>query len=614
MPLSKETRFSMTFVSSVQPNLVSFRLFFNGGLNQVQIHSHQGSSLVCQGQYELACSEHEIVLLEWLSDQRVLAVDSWGKLYLWTHDPEGNGTIKPSLDLQLAPFKDAWVRDNTLWLAAKGQQNRRDGKRLIGIELSSLQVVYDSPLGFDFEEGTLFPAANGDWVCYQRSGKPGYKFRTHATIQFSTENLSPQCCELASKPPIDPISVRTTLFIDKANACLLCADTSAIDVIHDEEGVRRYSVNLQLIDLRAQQLVWSKPARYLSIEEIADEYDREEIAESLDAIAAGDITHQHNDAWQQLLECLTDVQLDSSGDHYWLAWQGGHVQCVSRRGNSIGPLLAFETEKGRRFCAEEESYLLECINQGEQTQLLLAQGDREWATLWRATVANVSGTGCAAPSSDTSIVVEPIQARRAQVAVPVNTPVMPMESGQVNLFCADLQSREYGLASLNSLLQSLPALQAHYEQIAKDTPEQELPTFFCFAALHPQQVEVASEYMVFPSLAIDMDGTEMLARLIDHISQWSCCAKLVGQAENPVLADAVLTLADKPEYLPTLTRYFQSIAPSAINQAFHCNRTLKVIREVHADSEALSGFEQQVPWPWNDPSHSVDQPDPYDDW
>ncbi|WP_047043045.1 hypothetical protein [Vibrio mexicanus] len=81
-----------------------------------------------------------------------------------------------------------------------------------------------------------------------------------------------------------------------------------------------------------------------------------------------------------------------------------------------------------------------------------------------------------------------------------------------------------------------------------------------------------------------------------------------------MLADAVLSLVDKAEYLPVLTRYFQSIATSTENQAFHCNQTLPAIRESHAGTEALTLFEQQVPWPWNDPAHSIAQPDPYDDW
>ncbi|WP_047043043.1 hypothetical protein [Vibrio mexicanus] len=493
----------MTQSISAQCELVSFKLFFHGGLNQVQVHCLKGEG-TCLSQYELAGSEHKLVLLQWLDNTTLLAMDSWGKLYRWPFHEGDHRTVEPVLDMQLRPFIDAWFIGNTLWFAAESELDGPSGQRLFGLDLAKLQLIYDRPMDLDFEEGTLVLLSQGEWACYQRSSKPGYKFRTHSVVRFNANTMEVQTTELASKPTIDPLSFRKTLFVDRQAGTLLCADTSSVEAITDDKGVSRYGFALQLVDLYSQRLLWSKTVRYLSGDEIADDFDRDEIIESLDAIANGDVSHQHNEAWQSLVECLTDVQFDSAGEHFWLAWQGGLVQCLTRQGEIIHGPTALHAKPGQSFSQHEESYLLECINQGDQTQLLLAQGDREWAKLWWANVPKACEAGVRTEDSAALIATQAIPAQRAQLRVPRNEVVEPMKSGQINFFCADLQCRQHGVATLNSLLNSLPALQANYERQAKATHDTILPLFFCFTALQPQLVETASEYNLFPSLAYEL--------------------------------------------------------------------------------------------------------------
>ncbi|MFG1491476.1 hypothetical protein ABMA58_19655, partial [Oceanospirillum sp. HFRX-1_2] len=86
-------------------------------------------------------------------------------------------------------------------------------------------------------------------------------------------------------------------------------------------------------------------------------------------------------------------------------------------------------------------------------------------------------------------------------------------------------------------------------------------------------------------------------------------------AQGAPLRDAVITLSEHAEALPVIAQYFNTLpVEEALVDAFHISRTLPVIRELHADTTALTDFLAQLPWPYNDSSFCKPEHDPYDDW
>ncbi len=57
--------------------------------------------------------------------------------------------------------------------------------------------------------------------------------------------------------------------------------------------------------------------------DICDEYDAETVQEALERIAAGEISHQDNDEWQQLINSLTSSYFCEQEQVFWLGWKGG---------------------------------------------------------------------------------------------------------------------------------------------------------------------------------------------------------------------------------------------------------------------------------------------------
>ncbi|MBY5980744.1 hypothetical protein [Ferrimonas balearica] len=594
--------------------LRTHRLFYGGGLNQVQVHDESQTPTALLSQFELAGSEHDMVLLSWLGDDRIVALDERGNLYLWSFRPGIKEAIEPVLALDLLSFKDASLQGSTLWLMARGQGERLSQRRLFRIDLDALQVTQYPPCEFDFVGGSMVALENGDFAFYQRSDKPGYPFRTHGLVRYASQSGQVSLLPLTGKPAPETISVRETFFFQQRHGLALTANTGSLTAIQGADGETAYQFELQLIDFHRQQVRWSRPVRALLPNQITDEYDCDELVEALDAIAGGDQRACHNDELQRFVECLTSATLSDDGERIWLGWQDGCVQCLSLQGELLSPLYQLQqvTRKGERasFCPwHDQLTLLDVKTEGHapaSSILTLSMGDPEWATLWQVALPSVaSGSLCQGPEP------QPALCQRIGVDLQLPEPLLgtPVPSGQLDIPCRDTEEQGDRLASLKQLNALMPALATHFEHHT-----QAGHLFFAFVAPQPGGDKVQSEKQFFPAVAAGNDQDRgQLAQLIEHFSHWHCASRLMGQAGAPVLADAVLSLVDRAEYLPLLARYFNAIGQQESVQRYHLNRTLPALREIHAGTSELVAFNQQVPPPWNNLNHTVVSTCDYDD-
>ncbi|MBY5920265.1 hypothetical protein [Ferrimonas balearica] len=595
-------------------NLHTHRLFYGGGFNQVQVHDNSQLATEVLSQFELTGSEHDVVWRSWLGDDRIVALDERGNLYIWPFQSGVKVAVAPLLKLGLMPFKDVSLQGSTLWLMARRQGERFSEVRLFRIDLDSLQVTEYPPCEFDFVGGSMVALESGDFVFYQHSGKPGYKFRTHGLVRYAPQSGQTTPVSLTGKPAPETISVRETFFFHQRHGLALTANAESLRAVQSADGQTAYQFELQLIDFHRQQVRWSRPVRTLLPNQIADEYDCDELVEALDAIAGGDHSASHNDALQSFIECLTCVYLSDDGEQIWLAWQDGYVQCLSSQGELLSPLYQLQrvAPNGERASLShwhDQLTILDVKNEGQEPAnsiLTLAIGDPEWATLWQVVLPTAAPVPlCEAAES------KPVLCQRTHFDLQLPAPLMgtPMTSGQVDIPCGDLEEQGDRLASLERLNALMPAWQTYFERNI-----QAGHLFFAFVATQPGGDKVQSEKHFFPAVAAGSDeGRELLAELIEQFTRWPCASRLMGQAGAPVLADAVLSLIDRVEYLPVLARYFCAIGQQESALRYHLNRTLPAIREIHAGTSELTAFNQQLPPPWNNLDHTVVSTCDYDD-
>ncbi|MGS0673534.1 hypothetical protein [Shewanella sp. 125m-1] len=691
------------------------RLYYDG-LIQLQIVKRSGFNIELLSQFELVGSDNcELLLVEWLDDERFIAVDSIGRIYsacfssgarsdisngissdmsLNTSSASSSQSRKPSklslvalTSLELYPTNDACCNNGKLWLVGAKQGGRRSARSMYCIDIGaalnrqasaaaenyshtkvgSFELLctdiscYEMP--FRFVNGSMVYLADNEFVFYQRE-----KRRMHQLVSFSPLSSEMKVHPLEGKPAPTEISVRNTFFMDNQRGIALLAnaetvsmtvstDTDASESIaealnqaeviaqaeaFDQAEAPGFDFVLQLIDFKQKKALWSRSVRTLNPSQICASYQAEELVASLTAIAAGDSSSSHHDELQTFVECLTSATVAADGNSIWLGWQDGVVQQLSLTGECIFPMKQLMQRNSGGILRSLQVFGLEpvVIKSQIDDQLLVAVGDEEDGRIWLMDLADKK------QGSSASLVSAVCRQKGVILDIPAGLTEVPTQSGQVDIFYQDLNDTSAKLATLETLNALMPKLQLHYHasyelmnknapnldaklelsneqnKVLNKTPNQALKQeqaqdkplslFFGFVTQQVNGCTVQSEYDLFASAGYDEKGADLLASIIKQFASWDCAAHLSGLKGAPVMADAVLALADKKEYLDILAEYFNAIGANEPIHPFHVHRTMVVIREQHADSPELAAFMAKVHWPWNDVSFSVPNVGAYD--
>lgn len=583
------------------------RLFYEG-LNQVQIYQPGPGGRKLHSQIELMGSDCDLVLLQWLDCRCVqwLAVDESGRIFLGATNTGVKQTINPFITLDVRHIKDASVVGSQIWLSLTDNETR-GGLKLVGLELSSGELTYEHMLPKGLEGGTMVPVDDGDFVFYRRqSGKQGQL--EHDLVRFSTSTDTVHEFSLPGTPAPDELSCRDTFFMHKAHGCALMVDaSSAARHIDATQGTDTYLQQVILADFRRPELSWCQPVRTLSLAQMeTDDDDAEELKASLDELAAGEVKRSLHHAMQKFAECLTSCITIDDGNKLWLGWQDDKVLCVGRDGASRSPLYQLARDAEGKPLHWDELEVLSLLDANDNS-LLVAKGELEFAPRWRVTLPSQ-----VKPHSMSESALLIADKASAQLEVPAAL-MLPSASGQLDLACEDLQDYACVLACLNKALEMMPTLQQHYEAMSA---EQLAATGFQLAFYNPDggKYSCDSEYDVLPKGYADEAVEVAIAKLVEAVSGWSFAGKLSGYKGQPVLADGVMVLSQKAEYLPLLARYFNAIKTDGCVHPYHIRNTLPVIRERHAGSQALATFLAAIPYPFNDELFTLPDPDDYDNW
>ncbi|MGS0679627.1 hypothetical protein ACVBIL_00560 [Shewanella sp. 125m-7] len=627
-----------------------YRLYYDG-LIQLQIVNACGLNVELHSQFELLGSCNcELLLAEWLDNERFIAVDSSGQIFSAVFNAANSSKVSLSAiaSLQLYPTEDACISNGKLWIVGAKQGGRRSAKSLFCVDIAlaqerainSLTMVNDLELNmaditryempFKFVNGSMVCVADNEFVFYQRE-----KRRMHQLQSFNPLTSETQIHPLEGKPAPTEISVRNTFFMDKRRGIALLANTETLSIAAPSAEAAELSTEalsfnfvLQLIDFKQKKVHWSRCVRSLKPSQICAAYQAEDLLESLTEIANGDTSSSHHDELQTFIECLTSASIAVDGHSIWLGWQDGVAQQLSLTGERISPefKLMQGSSNGKLRSVQIFGHEPVVIKGQIDKQLIVAVGEHEDARIWQMELADKLGapstkqaeshhntaSGCqnlneSHKESPTNSVVSVVcQQVEFSLAMPTKLTVVPSSNGQVDLCLQDVNDTEAKISSLENLNTLMPKLEAHYQQ-GKQTS-----LFFGFVTQQVNGCSVQSEYDLFASAAYDEKGAELLGSIIKQFASWNCAADLSGLKGAPVMADAVLALADKRQYLDVLAKYFIAIGGQETIHPFHVHRTMAVIREQHADTPELADFMAKVPWPWNDVSFSVPNVGDYD--
>lgn len=626
------------------------RLFYDGFI-QLQIVKGSGFNVELLSQIELLDSGNsELLLAEWLDNGRFIAVDSTGQIYssgfssvsceLSSCEVSGS-TNKPSLSsmmsLDLYPTKDACFYNGKLWLIGAKRGGRRSAESMYCIniahalkramrsgsfELLSTDICcFEMP--FRFVNGSMVCVADNEFVFYQRE-----KHRVHQLVSFNPLTSETKVHPLEGKSTPTEISVRNTFFMDNKRGIALLANTESLVLAQPLEDASKLSMKapsfgfvLQLINFQQKKALWSRTVRVLSPSQICADYEAEDLVESLMAIAAGDNSSSHHDELQTFIECLTSASVSSDGKSIWLGWQDGTVQQLSLTGDAISPLykLMKDSINGKRRSVQVFAHEPVVIKGQLDKQLIVAVGEDEDACIWQvelldkqgvffikqaesyySTVSECRSQGESQKQNPVNTVIPVVcQSAEFNLIMPTRLMELPSLNGQIDICLQDVNDTAAKIGSLEKLNALMPKLKSHYLKSGQTS------LFFGFVTQLIDSCSVQSEYELFASAAYDEKGAALLAEVIKQFASWPCAAQLKGHKGAPVMADAVLALADKRQYLAILAEYFCAIGGQEPIHPFHVNRTMLVLREQHADTPELAAFMAKVPWPWNDASFSV---------
>ncbi|ANS86990.1 hypothetical protein VSVS12_03281 [Vibrio scophthalmi] len=617
---SLEAEHHMLENKEIEPQYrIQTQCLYYGGVAQLQIVKQNGLNTELHSQFELQGCQQDVVLTEWLDSTRFVAVDKMGQVYIAAINAPGKFTLAPIFSFEVYPTKDVCLQDGKLYLVGAKKSGRRRDSLLFSTDLSialtqtSLEQLstthftiehYEVP--FRFVDGSMVYIGRDEFVFYQLGKK-----RTHQLVSFNPITAAVETYELAGKPAPDEIPIRHIFFQDKKHATLILANAETVtlakgadDEADDVEPCFDFSV--QFIDFKQKKTVWNRVIRSLSAEQICDKYDREELVESLTAIAGGDVSSSHHDQLQTFIECLTSATLAEDGQSIWLGWQDNKLQQISLNGECLTPLYSLiraGSERGLSLFEHEPVVIQGQIDQ----HLMIAVGMEDDEFLWQCDLAQ-------AELANTNTNTNQLQCAQSQLTLTIPNTIggIPAISGQVDVPCQDFNDDNARVESLRNLLALMPAWQSHYEQNLRDGS---YATSF-YVAFNGQQacdVTMKSEYDVFPYAASHAEGADLIAQIIAQYATWSCAGDLVGAKGHPALADAVMSLVDKRQYLPVIADYFCAIGSREPVNPYHIHQTLPVIREVHADTPELTAFMAKVTWPWNDASYSVPNVGDYDD-
>ncbi|GIU33976.1 hypothetical protein L2719_17755 [Shewanella schlegeliana] len=630
------------------------RLFYDG-LIQLQIVKCSGFNTELVQQFELLGSSNcDLLLADWIDNGRFIAVDSTGRIYSSDFSSASNSLCsevrveanKPGLSaivsLELYPTKNACFCNGKLWLVGAKQGGRRSAESMYCINIehvlrrgrksSSFELlssdIHCYAMPFRFIDGSMVYLADNEFVFYQRE-----KRRMHQLVSFNPQTSETKVYPLEGKSAPTEISFRNTFFMDNKRGIALLANTETLTLAQPSDNASKLSAEapsfdfvLQLIDFQQKKTLWSRSVRTLSPSQICADYDAEELVESLIAIAAGDMSSSHHDELQTFIECLTSVTVNADGNSLWLGWQDGVVQQLSLTGECISPL--YQIMQVMRDDSLRSVLVFghePVVIQGKiDNHLIIAVGEEEDARIWSMELADKQGTPptkqveshhntaseCQSlnqkesPANSVASVV--CQQVEFSLAMSTRLTEVPSSNGQVDICLQDVNDTKAKVHSLEKLNTLMPKLEAHYLQ------SDQTSLFFGFVSQQVNGCSIQSEYELFSSAAYDEKGAALLASIIKQFASWPCAAHLSGLKGAPVIANAVLALADKREYLDTLAEYFCAIGSQEPIHPFHVHRTMAVILEQHAGTPELAGFMATVPWPWNDASYTVPNVGDYD--
>lgn len=619
------------------------RLYYDG-LLQLQVVKQNGLHVELHSLFELLGSHNcELVLAEWLDDKRFIALDSTGRIFSAVFNAADSRKVSLSAiaSLELYPTENACICNGKLWVVGAKLGGRRSVKSLFCVDIAlaheraikSLQKVnhfefnaaditgYEMP--FKFVDGSMVCIADNEFVFYQRE-----KRRMHQLVSFNPMTAEVNVYPLEGKPAPTEISFRNTFFMDKKRGIALFANTETLSLSGNKavaltNGEPSFNFELQFIDFKQKKALWSHMVRALKPSQICAKYQAEELVESLSAIAAGDTSSSHHDELQTFIECLTSASVSADGNSIWLGWQDGVVQQLSLTGERMSPEfnLMQENSNGKQRSVQIFGHEPVVIKAQIDKQLIVAAGESEDARTWKMEIVDKqeylsttqsdnhdkAGSEWQSQSQnqshkensangDVSVVCQPLE---CSLVIPASLAEVPTLSGQVDICLQDVNDTEAKVRSLEKLNSLMPTLKIHYHQ------SNQASLFFGFVNQQVDGCAVQSEYDVFAAAAYDEKGAELLASIIEQFASWNSAADLTGLKGAPIMADAVLGLADKRQYLHILAKYFIAIGGQEPIHPFHVNRTMMVIREQHADTPELADFMAKVPWPWNDVSFTV---------
>ena len=611
------------------------RLYYDG-LIQLQVVKQGEFHVELFSQFELLGSHNcELLLAEWLDDERFIAVDSVGRIFsgLFNATDSSKVSLSAIASLELYPTEDACISKGKLWIVGAKQGGRRSVKSLFCVdiafcvdsalaqerainilekandfELNTADITrYEMP--FNFVKGSMVCVQGTEFVFYQRE-----KRRMHQLVSFNPITAETQVYPLQGKPAPEEISVRNTFFMDNKLGVALLANTETLSLLEASDGNHRFNYELQFIDFKLKKVMWSRKVRSLEPSQICATYQLEELVESLSAIAAGDNSSSLHDELQTFIECLTSATISADGNSIWLGWQDGVLQQLSLTGESILPLykLMQDSSNGKQRSVQVFGHEPVVIKGQVDQQLIVAVGEDEDARIWEMELVeshhntasecqslNESLNASQGDSPAKSLVSVTCQQVDFSLTMPSRLAQLPTMNGQVDICLQDVNDTAAKICSLVTLNALMPKLESHYLKTGQTS------LFFGFVNQQVNGCVVQSEYDVFASAAYDEKGAELLASMIKQFSSWSCAANILGQKNAPIMANAVLALADKRQYLAIIAEYFIAIGAQEPIHPFHVNRTMMVIREEHAGTPELADFMAKVPWPWNDASFTV---------
>lgn len=478
------------------------------------------------------------------------------------------------------------------------------------------------------------------------------------------------------KPIPDDISIKPALFYSASTKQVFTPAADGVEIT-EHNGDSLYSFALTAIDLGAaeseieseKQTSWSQTVRRMTAGQIAEQSEAESITEVLNNIAEGNIRSSESDEWQDYLTSLSSVFVDSlffvdsgicagrtdtSDQLIWLAWHDGCIRALKRNPtngqvqlSALARLQGFSDKAVQPYFMNLSGGFTPVQIKGLSTtdnlrQLHLRLGDDEMGQDFYADLSalmdqqgqlqlfdaeqalNDTEAGITLPCTPYS--AEPVQIDPTRQAVPSVT-------GRIQIETTDLESNQGRLDALQQVLKLMP-------EIGQQLSHRQQPLYFSFAdVMGCEQSE--AQFFPYAALAKDTDDeqpTEGFRLLLEIVR---CYTDIVNSdlvkalpgadsaempsdetasdeaaiaAQGAPLRDAVIALSEHAEALPVIAQYFNTLpTEESLVDAFHISRTLPVIRELHADTAALTDFLAQLPWPYNDSSFSKPEHDPYDD-